>query len=263
MTTKTRMEKNTAQNNVDQMKEDTVMTNMNSTDTATTITIAEILAEKSQNKAAGVREGLVKTFRYFRARQGIEESAEQLDVLAEELQALLASLPDEELAHGANVVFAKTAFWEGGFESDHMVVGFEANTRYNPEERVNGVYPMVLWVHVKPVSGEVRLPKTTAEKAVAYFEKRLPDLPQQVLLELFEYCWDGEEITICQHPAAKPVVLKSKEAPGGQFLLQDVGADGTFVPNRPIAYCVGNRAYVSVPGAAPTHPWTFRANPVK
>lgn len=232
-------------------KEGTAM--LNATNTANTANINDFIKKTVDiaTKAADVMSAMERTFRMARANQGFLDTQE----LVPEFKTLLrGAVTDEDVARGANVIL--TGRIPQGLEAhvgERLIVAWGANPKYNPDVFTHGIYPNILWVNVKPMN---RPEKPMIEKAVAFFGLRVPDMPEAVVRELFEAGWDGEEVTLCVHPSAKPVVLKA-QAGGGQYLLQVPDEKGNFVPNKPIAYQTGNRIYVSIPGTQYGRRWTF------
>lgn len=229
------------------MKEETNMKTMN---------IADVIAQAQTDiaeKARKIREALVERTAYVVAAKSCPiESAE----IREATRNFLASLENGMVIGGADVVLRKDMNGiNNGYQTDKVVLSWEKNPKAGEE----GKRPNVLWVHVLP---QVRPEKSMADKAVSFFQKRFPDMPEGIVRQLFEAGFDGEEVTLCVHPSAKPVVLKAQTG-DGQYLLQVPDEKGNFIPNRPIAYQTGNRVYVSIPGTKNGRPWTFRANPVK
>ena len=221
-----------------------------------TMNIADIVAQAQTDiaaKAAKIRSALVERTAYVVAAKSCPiESAE----IREATRTFLGQLADEQMLGGADVVLRKELTGiESGFQTEKVVLAWDKNPKGNEE----GKRPNVLWVHVLPMQKQE---KSMADKAVSFFQKRFPDMPETVVRELFNAGFDGEEVTLCVHPSAKPVVLKAQNG-GGQYLLQQPDEKGNFVPNRPIAYAVGNRIYVSIPGTKNGRPWTFRATPAK
>ncbi|MBR4110854.1 MAG: hypothetical protein IKK43_04115 [Clostridia bacterium] len=220
-----------------------------------TMNIKDIISQAQTDiatKAAKIRERVTQRVGFVRAYQGATDSAE----LKAKVSPFLTTVPDKDMAEGADVVLCKkldTSDMPYAYEDDMVVLGWSANPEFGKERKRKNV----LWVHVKPAHKEE---KSMADKAVSFFQKRFPDMQETVIRELFEAGFDGEEVTLCVHPSAKPVVLKA-QAGGGQYLLQVPDPKGNFVPNKPIAYAVGNRVYVSIPGTKNGRPWTFRANP--
>lgn len=230
----------------DMMKEETIMKTMN---------IADVIAQAQTDiaeKAAKIRAALIERTAYVVAVKACPiESAE----IREATKTFLHRLDDEQLLGGADVVLRKDMNGiEREFQTEKVVLSWEKN----PKAGEGGKRPNVLWVHVLP---QVRVEKSMADKAVSFFGKRFPDMPEGIVRELFDAGFDGEEVTLCVHPSAKPIVLKAQADKSGKYLLQAPDAKGNFVPNKPIAYAVGNRIYVSLPGTKNGRPWTFRANP--
>lgn len=217
-----------------------------------TMNVNEIIAEAAR-KADNIRMRITDRAGYVRAFKGATDSAE----LKAKVAPFLATVPDNVVEEGADVVLCKELVTNGmpyAYEDDMVILGWSANPEFGKERKRKNV----LWVHVKP---KLR-PKTMADKALTFFGKKYPDMPEGIIQELFDAAWDGEEITLCVHPKAAPIVLKAKEKQGqGRYMLQEPDAKGNIIPNRPIAYVVGNRAYVSIPGTKNGRPWTFRANP--
>lgn len=207
-------------------------------------------------KAADVMNAMERTFRMARVNQGFLDTQE----LVPEFKVLLRdAVTDEDVARGANVILTgRIPQGLEAYEGERLIVAWGANPKYNPEAFVHGIYPNVLWVNVKPMNRPV---KPMIEKAVAFFGLRVPDMPEAVVRKLFEAGWDGEELTLCIHPNAKAVACKAdedkKSTAIGRFLLQEPDEKGTFVPNMPIAYQMGNRIYVSIPGTKYGRRWTF------
>lgn len=223
--------------------------------TVQTANINDIINEGAKDiatKARKIREALVERTAYVVAAKSCPiEPAE----IRETTRNFLGQLSDEQLAGGADVVLRKELTGiESGFQTEKVVLAWDKNPKAGEE----GKRPNVLWVHVLPVQ---RQEKPMADKAVSFFQKRVPDMPETVVRQIFEAAWDGEEITICAHPSAKPVVLKAQADKTGKYILQVPDPKGNFVPNKPIAYAVGNRVYVSIPGTQYGKRWTFRANP--
>ena len=217
-----------------------------------TMNVNEIIAEATR-KADNIRMRITDRAGYVRAFKGATDSAE----LKAKVAPFLATVPDNVVEEGADVVLCKeldTSDMPYAYQDDHVILGWSANPEFGKERKRKNV----LWVHVKP---KLHAPKSMADKALSFYKKKFPDMPEGVIQELFDAAWDGEEITLCVHPSAKPVVLKAQADKTGKYLLQAPDAKGNIIPNRPIAYAVGNRVYVSIPHTPYARPWTFRANP--
>lgn len=224
--------------------------------TMKTMNINDIISQVQTDiavKAAKIRSALVERVAYVVAAKSCPiESAD----IREATRNFLGQLADEKIVGGADVVLRKELTGiNAGYQNERIVLAWDKNPKGNEE----GKRPNVLWVHVLPVQKQE---KSMADKAVSFFQKRFPDMTEGIVRELFEAGWDGNEVTLCVHPSAKPVVLKAQNG-GGQYLLQQPDEKGNFIPNRPIAYAVGNRIYVSIPGTKNGRPWTFRATPAK
>ena len=221
-----------------------------------TMNVNDIISQAQTDaitKAAKIRERVTQRVGFVRAYQGALDS----DMLKAKVSPFLTTVPDKAVAEGADVVLCKeldTSDMPYAYEDDMVILGWSANPEFGKERKRKNV----LWVHVKP---KLRAPKTMADKALSFFGKKFPDMPEGIIQELFDAAWDGEEITLCVHPSAKPVVLKAQADKTGKYLLQEPDAKGNIIPNRPIAYAVGNRVYVSIPHTPYARPWTFRANP--
>lgn len=234
------------------------MTEINMNDTMTTIdAVANEALQQQAEKADKIRAAIAERGAYAHAAKGGENSG----MVRQALKKFLATVPDAEVTKGADLVLRKelipTADLPYVYTDDTVVLAWDANPLADKE----GKRPCVVWVHVKRAPKAV---KTLADKAAAFFTKRISGMTDELARSIInEVTWD-EELTICPYPVAKPVALMSKERPGGRFILQDVDGKGGFIPNRPIGYVLENRVYLSLPGMEGRgRPWTFRLNPTK
>ncbi len=221
-----------------------------------TVTINEILSQaatQQTEKAAKIRAALVERTAYVCAAKGC---AIEPDTIRSSTEQFLSRIPDEVICGGADVVLRRefdATSLEHVLEGENVVLGWDANP-----QATEGKRPNVIWLTVKTAP---KVEKTPLEKFLGFMANRCAEMTEATAKAVFEAAWDGEEITVCIHPKATPVVMASQKVPGGQFILQSIGAKGQFVPNRPIGYVTGNRVYVSIPGIENGRPWTFRLNP--
>lgn len=232
--------------NTTDIKEEDVMEKMVSINS-----ILEEEKEKNIGKVARMKEVYTNQIAYTVISHGSEITSPEIRAAADELMKLV---PEDQLLLSADVVLRKELSTSGAkyaYETDKVSLVWEKNHHENRR-------PYIIWVHEKT---KPRKLNTLEDKAVSFFMKRIPEMPEEVVRELFTTCFDGKEFTICQYNQAKPVILMSNKKPGGKFALQSIDADGQFAVNQPIAYVIGNRAYVSIPFSAPGRPWTFHAVP--
>lgn len=204
--------------------------------------------QEKEQKVARMKEIYTNQIAYTVISHGCNVTSSEIRSAAAEL---LKVVPEDQLLLSADVVLRKelsASEAKYAYENDKVCLVWEKNKH---EDR----RPYIIWVHEKTQPRKVN---SVEDKAVNFFLKRIPGMPEQVIRELFAECFDGKEFTICQYNQAKPIILMSNTKPGGRFALQEIDADGQFAVNQPIAYVIGNRAYVSIPFTAPGRPWTFR-----
>lgn len=208
------------------------------------VNIQEILLTP---KATAVKEAIVNRLTYVAAVKGCDNP----EKIREVAKDFLDTLPEEAVKLGADVVLRKHLNpFEGEYalETERLVLVWGKNTQ--TEAR----HPNVLWVHVKRAT-----PKSLSEKAQEFFTKRIPGLTEKVISELFEIAFDGDSMVVCPHSTIESVIRKMTERPGGRFALQKVDRDGNVAVNHPLAYLVGNRVYLYLPGTeGQGRPWTFK-----
>lgn len=215
------------------------------------VSIKEIIEQDKQQKerkVARMKEVYTNQIAYTAISHGCNVTSPEIRQAASELLKLV---PEDQLLLSADVVLRKELSTSGAkyaYETDKVCLVWDKNQNENRR-------PYIIWVHEKAKPRKVN---SVEDKAVSFFVKRIPGMPEEVVRELFKTCFDGKEFTICQYNQAKPVILMSNQKPGGKFVLQAIDADGQFAVNHPIAYVIGNRAYVSIPFSAPGRPWTFR-----
>lgn len=232
--------------NTTDIKEEDVMEKMVSINS-----ILEEEKEKNIGKVARMKEVYANQIAYTVISHGCEITSPEIRAAADELMKLV---PEEQLLLSADVVLRKDLSTNGAkyaYETDKLCLVWEKNTHENRR-------PYIIWVHVKPKPRKVN---TLEDKAVSFFSRRIPGISEEVIRELFAICFDGKELTICQYNEPRPVILMTNRRPGGKFILQKINEKGEFAVNHPIAYVIGNRAYVFIPLSAPGRAWTFHAIP--
>lgn len=207
--------------------------------------------ERRNQKLARMKQAYANQIAYTVISHGCEITSPEIRAAADELMKLV---PEDQLLLSADVVLRKELSTSGAkyaYETDKLCLVWEKNSHENRR-------PYIIWVHAKPKPRKVN---TLEDKAVSFFSRRIPGISEEVIRELFATCFDGKELTICQYNDPRPVILMTNRRPGGKFVLQEIDADGQFAVNHPIAYVIGNRAYVSIPFSAPGRAWTFHAIP--
>lgn len=216
------------------------------------VSIKEIIAQDKQQKerkVARMKEVYTNQIAYTAISHGCNVTSPEIRQAASELLKLV---PEDQLLLSADIVLRKELSTSGAkyaYETDKVCLVWEKNKHENRR-------PYIIWVHEKAKPRKVN---TMEDKAVSFFMKRIPGMPEEVIRELFKTCFDGKEFKICQYNQAEPIILMSNQKPGGKFTLQNIDSDGRFAVNHPIAYVIGNCAYVSIPFSEPGRPWTFRA----